>query len=395
MWRSVLLLASIVALTPLAIDMYLPAMPSMARDFSTPLSTIQGSMSTFLIGFAIGQLIHGPLTDALGRRPIALLGLTIFSLSSFYLANVTTPNEFLWVRVLQALGGASGSVVINAIITDRYRGHEAIVVRSTIIMVMTLAPMLAPTLGGMLLHFFGWRSIFVFLGAWSLMVLLWSFFALKESNKHRHALNFGNIKNNYISVVKRPLLWPWLLGMALNSGAFFAFLTASPYVYIEVLKIDPQSFGFYFGANVVVMMLGAAFNSRLARLFGPRTVLRKAQHCQLAAISTLVICVSMDIVSLWLLVPLCAIFMGLNSFVFPNASSLLLERFSMNAGTTSALLGATQFAMGALFSIAVAQGHGDGAAPMVIAMFFGGLCAHILIGRGLKLLATGDVKQHA
>ncbi|GAA5217889.1 Bcr/CflA family multidrug efflux MFS transporter [Corallincola platygyrae] len=386
MWRTILLLASIVALTPLAIDMYLPAMPAIAESLGAHLSVIQGSMSTFLVGFAIGQLIHGPLTDALGRRPIALAGLTIFCASSLLLTFADSSSMFLVLRVFQALGGAAGSVVINATITDRYKGHEAVQVRSTIIMVMTLAPMLAPTLGGGLLHWFGWRSIFAVLTAWSVVTLIWSAASLKESNRNTHALSFSNVRLSYTSVIKQPLLWPWLSGLSLNSAAFFAFLGASPYVYIKVMGISPQHFGFYFAANVVVMTLGAAFNSRLSRLFGAQQVLRTAQKIQITALSLMLLLHLLDLLSLWTLVPLCAIYMGLNSFVFPNATSLLMEKFSEKAGTTSALLGAAQFGTGALSTFLVAQGTDHGASAMIVMMFAGGISAFLLVGVGCRKL---------
>jgi DHA1 family bicyclomycin/chloramphenicol resistance-like MFS transporter len=386
MWRTIFLLASIVALTPLAIDMYLPAMPAIAESYGTELKVIQGSMSTFLIGFAIGQLIHGPLSDALGRRPIALAGLSIFATASLALAFAESASGFLLLRIVQAVGGAAGSVVINAVITDKFRGHEAVQVRSTIVMVMTLAPMLAPTIGGALLLWANWRAIFMLLAVWALMTLVWSYLSLQESNQHRHALNFKNVITNYRQVISRPLLWPWLAGISLNTGAFFSFLAASPYVYIQVFEIPPEIFGFYFSANVIVMTLGSAFNSRFTRYFGTETVLRTAQRIQIIALAALLLLLAFDLLTLWSLVPLCAIFIGLNSFVFPNAASLLMERFNKNAGTAAALLGASQFAMGALFSLLVAQGDGAGSGPMLLIMSFGGFSAYYLIGIGCKRL---------
>ncbi len=385
LFKTILLFAAIVALSPLAIDMYLPAMPAIASDFGVPLGVIQGSLSSYLIGFALGQLLHGPLSDQLGRKPLVIFGLGLFALASLGCAWVESAELFLVLRVVQALGGAAGGVIINALITDRFRGTEAARVRSLIIVVMTLAPMLAPTLGGGLLYLFGWQSIFLVLAGWALLALVWAARSLPASqSSSRSRLSWKAVFTGYRGMLADRNVWPWLLGMAANSAAFFAFLTGSSYLYVEILGISAQQFGLYFAANVLLMMLGAAFNGRLVRVFGIARVLRRAQKIQLIAFAGLGLAVWQGWYSLWGVVPFIALFIGCNAWVFPNAGTLFMEHNRHRAGTASALMGGAQWGLGAVSSTIVAAGSQIGPAVMLLAMAGFGLFSFIMVGLALR-----------
>ncbi|WP_225918165.1 multidrug effflux MFS transporter [Neiella holothuriorum] len=374
------LLAMVVAMTPLAIDMYLPAMPTIAADFNTPLAAVQRSLTTFLIGFAMGQLIHGPLSDALGRRPVILGGLALFVVASFGAAMATTVDSFLVWRVIQALGGAAGSVVINAIITDKFEGPAAIKVRSTILTVMLIAPLLAPSIGSGLLLLADWHSIYWVLGAYGLVAWSWCWVSLRDLAPGSGGIKLSALARRYHTVLSDRRGWLWFSGMAFHSTTMFAFIAGSPYLYMDHFGVSPEIYGVLFAANVAVMAVGAVLNGRMAGRNRARYILRRAQGFQLCALLAAVALMASGYGQLTTLVPLMAVAIGVNSFVFPNATQQVMELFRTNAGTASALLGASQFGMGALGSGLVTLGNEHGPLPMVAMMATTATLAFTLIG---------------
>lgn len=384
------LLAMVVAMTPLAIDMYLPAMPTIAADFNTPLAAVQRSLTTFLIGFACGQLIHGPLSDGLGRRPVILGGLALFVVASFAAALSTSVDSFMAWRVVQALGGAAGSVVINAIITDKFEGPAAIKVRSTILTVMLIAPLLAPSIGSGLLHLADWHSIYWALGGYGLVAWCWCWASLRDLAPGSGGANMLSLFGRYRTVLRDKRGWLWFAGMAFHSSTMFAFIAGSPYLYMDYFGASPELYGLLFAANVAVMAVGAVLNGRMAGRNKARLILRRAQGFQLAALMATVALVASGHGQLITLVPLMAVAIGVNSFVFPNATQQVMELFRTNAGTASALLGASQFGMGAISSGLVTLGNAHGPLPMVALMATTATLAFSLVGLACRQPARGD-----
>lgn len=377
------LLTLVVALTPLAIDMYLPAMPTIATDLNVPLATIQGSLSTFLIGFACGQLIHGPLSDSLGRKPVLMAGLFLFVVASLLAALAVDANAFLGWRIIQALGGAAGSVVTNAIITDSFQGAKAIKIRSTMMTVMLLAPLLAPTLGAHLLVQWGWRSIYWVLAGSGLITLIWVGHAIPKQQQ-TSSLKPSVLLGRYKTILSHKAAWLWLPGMALSSAPLFAFLAGTPYLYIEYFKVSPQTYGILFGVNACTMAAGALLNIKLAGRVAPTRVIRRVQSLQSVALLLLLILVLTNQLTLVGSVVLFACSVGVNSLVFPNGNQLVMEMFPTHAGTAGALLGASQFAIGALVSSLVALGSNHGPTMMITVMTTAGLLSFLFINLAIR-----------
>lgn len=380
-----LLLTLVVAMTPLAIDMYLPAMPAIASDLNVPLATIQRSLSTFLIGFACGQLVHGPLSDAFGRRPVLLTGLILFVVASGAAALAGDAEHFLQWRILQAFGGAAGAVVTNAIITDSFQGAKAIKVRSTMMTVMLLAPLLAPTIGAHLLVLGGWRSIYWVLAGYGFIALLWVRWALPATYTGSGSKTPRALLNRYKHVLSQSKGWFWFPGMAFSSAPLFCFLAGSPYVYIEYYQVSPQTYGYLFGVNACVMALGALLNVRLAGRVSPLKVLRRVQWIQCLCLLLMLALELAGQMNLTLLVVLLAGSVGLNSLVFPNGNQIVMEMFRTHAGTAAAILGASQFGVGALATLFVSFGTGHGPLGLVLAMTLTGFISFILLGIGSYL----------
>lgn len=379
-----LLLTLVVAMTPLAIDMYLPAMPAIATDLNVSLATIQRSLSTFLIGFACGQLLHGPLSDAIGRRPVILTGLALFVVASGAAALASDASHFLHWRIVQAFGGAAGAVVTNAIITDNFEGAKAIKVRSTMMTVMLLAPLLAPTLGAHLLALGGWRSIYWVLASYGLVVLIWIRFALPVTHSGVGSKSPQALLGRYKQVLSEPKGWLWFPGMAFSSAPLFCFLAGSPYVYIEYYQVSPELYGYLFATNAAVMAVGAVINVRLAGRVSPAKVMRRVQRIQCSALLLMLLLELTGLMSLPLLILLIACSVGLNSLVFPNGNQIVMEMFRTNAGTAAALLGASQFGIGALASSLVALGTGHGPLGLILTMAVTGTLSFILLGVGVR-----------
>ena len=386
--RFVLLLAAISALTPFAIDMYLPVMPEIAADLGVSLGQVQASLSSFLLGFSLGQLLHGPLTDAWGRRPLLLGVLLLFTLFSLLCALATSLEMLLLWRFGQALSGAGAAVVVAASISDRYQGAAMIKARSLMASSMTLAPLLAPALGAAVAGIAGWRSLFVVLALVALInfVLVWR--ALPESLGVRRSLRLRAVMISYLHIITTPVARLELPAIALLSGAFFSFLAATPYLYMEQIGLSPGGYAMAFAANVLALTFCSWLNSRLAGRVPPRWLLMRALGLQLTLSLTVSITVGIYGPILWLHAPMWWLIIGLNGLIFANGMALVLERFRNRAGTAAALLGASQFGCGAISSALVATASHHGPVPVVAVHSLCLLVAMLLFRRAARQQAA-------
>lgn len=264
--RVALLVAANTALAPFAIDAYLPAMPALAEAVGESIHHTELSISTFLAGFALGQLTGGPLSDRLGRKPVLLSGLVVFLLASLMLATVGSLGELLGWRLVQALGG--GACVVNsaAIVRDCFQGREAAKVMSTMAMIMMLAPLAAPAVGSGLLYLADWWLIFVFLAVYAAFLLWLMGTKLPETRApDAPAASPRQVLRNYASVLRHREGMGYVLAVAATFSGMFAFITASPFLYISHYGVSPAIYPVVFGANVVVMAASNRLNIRLLR----------------------------------------------------------------------------------------------------------------------------------
>lgn len=365
-----LLLGAIAAVAPLSIDMYLPALPDIADDLHASDATLQQSVAVFLFGFALCQLVYGPLSDRVGRKPVLLFGLLLFSAASAACALTVSGEQLLVTRLLQALGGGASAVVINAVVRDRYQGPAAARVFSLVIMTMTLAPLLAPSVGSLMLHQFGWRSIFILLTLLGLVLTFWVALYLPETlpPERRRRQRWGQLFAGYRDVLSHRQAMGNLLSSALGFGAMFAFITASPFVYIELFGASEQLYGLLFGVNVLLLMAANAVNSRYVVRTGLHPMILTALVIQTGCGLMLMLALKGGWLSLELTVAGCALFIGAIGLLAPNTSAAVVAPFEQHAGAAAAVLGCGRFFFGAMASLLVAYLDDGTAAPMVMVM---------------------------
>lgn len=364
-----LILGAISALTPLAIDMYLPAMPSIARELGVEPGAVQITLTTYTAGFAIGQLLHGPLSDSYGRRPVLLTGILLFAVGSIVCAISTDIESLTYIRAAQGFAGAAAAVIIQAVVRDMFDREDFARTMSFITLVMMVAPLIAPMLGGHLAEWFGWRSIFWVLTLFSGLVILSVLWKIPETlaTENRQPLRFKTTMQNYARLCTNPIAIGLIFSGAFSFSGMFAFLTAGSFVYIDIYGVDPSDFGYLFGLNIICLTLMTTINGRIVKKMGSKWMLTFGISVQLFAGIALFFGWMADI-GLWGIVPFVMLYIGTMSTIGSNSMALLLSNYPSMAGTASSLAGTLRFGTGSLVGVLVAMLPSDSAWPMILVM---------------------------
>ena len=351
----IILLGAVSALTPLAIDMYLPAMPAIAEVLGTNSHRVQATLAAYTAGFALGQLLFGPLSDAKGRRPVLLGGMLVFALAAMLCALASSVESLTWLRGAQGFAGAASAVVVQALVRDLFNREDFARTMSYITLVMTLAPLIAPMLGGYLAHWFGWRSIFWVLTAVTALIALSCSFRLPETlaMAQRQPLHLASILRSYLRLLTSPVALGFMLCGALSFAGMFAFLTGASFIYIEIYGISPQHTGYLFGLNVISLMLFTILNGRWVHRLGSRNMLRLALGLQVLAGLLMPIGPLMGW-GLWSVVAPIMLYVGVISTIGSNSMASLLGSLPNLAGTASSMAGTLRFGSAALVGALVA-----------------------------------------
>ncbi|MDW5376713.1 Bcr/CflA family multidrug efflux MFS transporter [Halomonas sp. HP20-15] len=390
--RVALLVAANTALAPLAIDAYLPAIPALAEAVGASVHLTELSVSLFLFGFAVGQLIFGPLSDRLGRRPVLLGGIVVFLLSSLAITQVES-LEALWaLRFVQALGGGASVVNSAAIVRDCFSGREAAKVLSTMVMILMLAPLVAPALGSLLLYLADWWLIFAFLALYAAFVLwLLGRYLPETHGRDPDAPSFTQVLANYLTVLRHREAMGYICAVSMSFAGMFAFITGSPFLYMEYFGLSPAVYPFIFGANILIMAGSNRINIRLLKRSSPQRNLLWGLGIQFASGLLLLLAFATGLDSLYTVAPLLMVFVGMQGLIGPNAMSSMLDHFPRMSATATAMQGSIQFSCGALAGVLVGAFEIPSAWPMVLTMvgasIAGNLGVRVLSGRALRAQA--------
>ena len=378
----VILLGILAAFGPFTIDMYLPAFARIAEDLGTDEKHVAFTLTSYFTGIAVGQLIYGPIVDKYGRKKPLLAGLLIYSIAALGCGLSLDIGTMIGMRLLQALGGCVGMVASNAIISDIYERHERARVYSSIMLVMGVAPLIAPTAGSMFLAKADWNYIFYFLTVFSLCVILLIYFFLPETSQymHKNRLRVKAISLDYLAILENRSFLFYTLAGSLSMSILFAYISSASFIFLTIYKLDKGTFSILFAINATGLITGNYLNGQLTRRVDYIRIANTASRIlvvvTLAAVS--IIYLNPGVNYRWVGACIFAI-MFLSGLINPNATAASLAPFTANAGGASALGGAIRMGTGALVAAVIGLLQEESAITMFVIMFVLAVFASLLL----------------
>lgn len=368
--RLAVVLGAFVAFGPLSIDMYLPALPELTADLHASTSAVQLTLTGCLLGLAVGQLVVGPISDVRGRLAPLKVGLGLYVLASIGCALSTDVWLLAAFRLLQGLGGAAGIVLARAIARDQFSGPNLVKFFAMLSLVSGLAPILAPVIGGQVLHVAPWPGIFVVLAVIAAVLLIVvSLKVIPETlpPSRRHPGGLRNVIGLFGSLLCDRRFVCYVLAGGLSMGAMFAYIAGSPFLLENIHGLSPQMFSACFGLNALGIAAGAQFSGRMIHRFSSFAMLTYGVTAMMVGSVLLLIGVILE-APLWYVVVALFIAIGHGGFVFTNSMSLALHAHGEKAGSASALFGLSQFVIGAAVAPLVGLKGETNAVPLGIVM---------------------------
>lgn len=377
----ILILGTVAALGPFSIDTYLPGFPAIAEDLNTDIANVSLTLTSYFIGISVGQLIYGPLLDRYGRKKPLLIGLCLYFIAAIGCAFAPDINSLIALRLLQALGGCVGMVASRAVVRDSFPPNESARIFSSLILVMGVAPIVAPTVGGYITALLGWRWIFAILALFSafLLFLIGKFLSESKVPDKGVSLRPRSVGANYWKVLKNREFLVYALAGSLAMAGMFTYIAGSPFIIMELFGFSEKAYGWIFGANAFGFISGSQIN---------RAVLKKRNSEQItdySALGLLVVSIILFIGSFFgflstaLFLILLFLFLFLLGFLNPNSTALALAPFDKNAGVASALIGSIRMSGAALATGLMGAAHNGTTLPMLILMGVYALIVFLLL----------------
>ncbi len=385
-------LGLLAGLTPFAIDLYLPSIPTIARDLGASVEMAQLSLTVYLGVFAVGQLFLGPVSDVLGRRRTIQGGLAVFFLASLACVAVPSMEWMLAARAVQAAGGAAVAVTVPALVRDLFDKDEYARVMGLVMIVMAMAPLVAPMLGSAIVATAHWRWVFVALAAitTAAAVLFQARVPETLAAARRQRFDLGQISRNYLRLLTHAAGLGYMLTGGLAFAGMMTFIVSSPYVYMELYHVPARYYGFLFSLHILAAVLAGFVNTRIVRRLGAERLLRFGLGVQATAALLLLGLALGGEPPLWVVAGASMLFIGTNGLVLGNSLAGFMAYFPQLAGTASAFAGTLRFGLGALIGTVVSLVHDGTAAPMQVAM---GLCGLLAVTVYLLLCLPAQRRQ--
>lgn len=388
---SVFILVAITALGPLALNIFMPSMPGLAKHFNVDYGLVQLTLTFYLVGLGFAQLIYGPISDRYGRRPVLLWGLAIYCVGSIACVLAPTITWLMLGRALQALGGCAGLVLGRAIIRDLYDRDRSAAMIGYVTMAMSLAPMLSPALGGYLDGLFGWRASFVFCSVAGLAVYVWVILTLPETLAERgQGEGVRALLQGYGQLLRSPAFCGYVLQTAFTSGVFFAFIAGAPFVVVTVMGLPASAYGLWFIVVSIGYLTGNFLTGRYAVRLGVDRMIMFGAIAQLIGILALGLSSWLGPLSLpGIFLPMAVVAMS-NGLTLPNGIAGAISVNPRAAGAAAGLSGALQMLTGAIAAVLVGYGqdHDPSQYPMLWTMSGCGILAVVSFVIAAKFRAS-------
>ncbi|QRR00925.1 multidrug effflux MFS transporter [Dyadobacter sandarakinus] len=382
----ILILGSLATVSPFSIDMYLPGFPRIASDLRTSIDKVQLSLTSYLIGICLGQLLYGPLLDRFGRKKPLYAGLSLYVLASFGCAMTSSVEALILMRFFQAMGGCVGLVASQALVSDLFDKDKRAEVFSLITLVIAVSPMIAPTIGGYVTASIAWEWVFIILaGIVSLIIgAIYFFLPVGRGADSSVSLRPAAVLNGYLTVSRQPQFMIYTLAGGLATAAPFAYIAGSSDVFMNIYHVTEQQYGWIFAFLAFAMIGSTQLNHVLLKKFTSEQIIRFTLCYQTIVGLVLVTGVYNQWFGLYSLIGMMFVFLSGQGLTGPNASALSLAPFRKHTGSASALMGSWRMGAGAAISAIVSFLHNNTALPMVAMMAF---CS---VG-GLIILHAGNV----
>jgi MFS transporter, DHA1 family, multidrug resistance protein len=381
-WRLVSILGALTAFGSLSIDMYLPSFPTLERELQASGSAVQFSLAAFFIGLALGQAFYGPLADRFGRKRPLYFGIALYVLASVGCALAPNIESLIAWRFVQAVGGCAGIVIARAMVRDLFDHQQSAKVFSLLVLVLGVAPILAPVLGGYVLQWYGWRAIFVILAVFGVGCLFAAIFGLEETlpeaARHTHDNPIRTAVRVYGQLLVDRRFNGYALAGAVAQAGLFAYISNSPFVFIQFYGVSEQTFGILFGVNAFGLIAASQINHRLLARWKPDEIL----HWVVLLIAyfglVMLLMAWTRLGGMWAVWPPLFAFVSALGFSFPNMIAGAMAHQAERAGSASALVGTLQFGAATLAGSLVSAMHGHSAVPMAAVIAGCGCLALVL-----------------
>lgn len=371
----IVILAALSSIAPISIDTYTPSLPMMAKVFGVGIEKVELTLTLFMLGFALGQLFGGPISDSIGRKKTSIIGLLGFSIFSFMIIFSNSLFEIYILRILEAFFGGLIVVNANAIARDLFSGHEAARVFTLIGVVRMIAPLVAPAIGSLIIHFYSWKLIFLFLSVYALVVALMVQINIKETLVYVKQ----NAIKSYLSVITHSEAKKLILLFGIIFSGAFIFISKAAFVYIEYFGVSTDLFPFFFGADMIFIMLMARANIKLIKKYKIISVVKFGIFMQF--LISIVLVVSLLHPNLWIVFIIITLYLGMLGIISGNLTALILEHFPSNSGTASATFGLFNVAMGGVVASCITFFHDGTLSSVAFGICLTSFVSYLLMGK--------------